>query len=149
MTVIGWFTIFGQPFVKARVTIPRLGVQREIDFLVDTGADRTCINHRDAVYMGLFPEVLRGSERTYAAGVGGDSRYFREDARIEFVNDDDEHPHGDDDEHPHGQSVRLLIADLSDRPQPMPSLLGRDVLNLHRMVYSPAERRLELETPPV
>ena len=141
MTVIGWFTIFGQPFVEARVTIPRLGVQREIEFLVDTGADRTCVNYRDAASMGLFPEVLRGSERTYAAGVGGGARYFREDARLDFVNADGGHPHG--------QSVRLLIADLSDRPQAMPSLLGRDVLNLYRMVYSPAERRLELEAPPV
>ncbi len=140
MTVIGWFTIFGQPFVEARVTIPRLGVQREIEFLVDTGADRTCVNYRDAASMGLLPEVLRGSEMTYAAGVGGGARYFREDARLEFLSADD----GQSDE----QSVRLLIADLSDRPQSMPSLLGRDVLNLYRMVYSPAERRLELDAPP-
>lgn len=141
MTVIGWFTIFGQPFVKARVTIPRLGVQRVVDFLVDTGADRTCVNYRDAALMGLFPEILRGSERTYAAGVGGGARYFREDARLEFLSADDD---GQSDE----QSVRLLIADLSDRPQAMPSLLGWDVLNLYRMVYSPAERRLELDAPP-
>ena len=137
--VIGWFSFFGQPFVKARVIIPRLGVQREVEFLVDTGADRTCVNYRDAVNMGLFPEILRGSEMTHAEGIGGASRYFREDARIEFIETDDERPY----EH----TLSLLIADLSDAPSLIPSLLGRDVLNLYRMVYAPAERRLELDAP--
>ena len=137
--IIGWFAFTGRPFVKARVTIPRLGVQREVDFLVDTGADSTCLNYRDAVYMGLFPEILRGSERTRAEGVGGGSMYFREDARLEFIDTDDGHPHE--------RTVSLLIADLSDALSPIPSLLGRDILHLYRMVYAPAERRLELDAP--
>ena len=134
--IIGRFALTGHPFVKARVTIPRLGVQGEVDFLVDTGADRTCVNHRDVAHMRLFPEILRGNEATYAEGVGGWARYFREDARLEFLDTDDGRPY----EH----TFRLLIADLSDAPLPTPSLLGRDILNLHRMVYAPAERRLEL-----
>ena len=72
--IIGWFSFAGKPFVKARVIIPRLGVQREVEFLVDTGADRTCLNYRDAANMGLFPEILRGSEMTHAEGVGGGGR---------------------------------------------------------------------------
>ena len=134
--IIGRFALTGHPFVRTRVTIPRFGVQREVDFLVDTGADRTCVNHRDVAYMRLFPEILRGSEMTYAGGVGGGSRYFTEDARIEFLDTDDGQPHE--------QALRLLIANLSDTPLPIPSLLGRNILNLHRMVYAPAERRLEL-----
>ena len=137
--IIGRFALTGHPFVKARVTIPRFGVQREVDFLVDTGADRTCVNHRDVAYMGLFPEILRGSERAYSEGVGGGSQYFRENARLEFLDTDDGQSNG--------QAFRLLIADLSDTPSPIPSLLGRDILNLHRMVYAPAERRLELHPP--
>ena len=136
---IGWFSFIGQPFVRARVTIPRLGVQREVDFLVDTGSDSTCVNRRDAVNMGLSPEVFRGSERAYAEGVGGGSRYFREYARLVFLDTDDGRPY----EH----MTSLLIVNLSDAPSPIPSLLGRDVLNLHRMVYAPAERRLELHPP--
>ena len=138
--IIGWFSFAGKPFVKARVIIPRLGVQREVEFLVDTGADRTCLNHRDAANMGLFPEILRGSEMTHAEGVGGGrARYFREDARLDFIDTDDGQPHG--------RTLRLLIADMSDTPSPIPSLLGRDVLHLYRMVYAPAERRLELDAP--
>ena len=134
--IIGRFALTGHPFVKARVTIPRFGVQREVDFLVDTGADSTCVNHRDVAYMGLFPEILQGSETTYAEGIGGGSQYFRENARLEFLDTDDGHPYV--------HTFILLIADLSDTPLPIPSLLGRDILNFHRMVYAPAERRLEL-----
>ena len=137
--VNGWFSFTGHPFVRVRVIIPRLGIRRTVDFLVDTGADHTCVNHRDAVNMDLFPEVFRENEMTHATGIGGSSRYFREDARLEFLDTDDESPR----EYP----ISLLIADLSDAPMSIPSLLGRDILNLHRMVYSPAERRLELHAP--
>ena len=137
--VVGWFSFRGRPFVRVLITIPRLGVRRAVDFLVDTGADNTCLNHRDAAYLRLFPEVLRESEMTRATGIGGSSRYFREDPRLEFLDADDDHPR----EYP----VSLRIADLSDTPTSIPSLLGRDILNLHRMVYAPAERRLELHPP--
>ena len=137
--VVGWFSFTGHPFVRVLITIPRLGIQNEVEFLVDTGADYTCVNHRDAVNMGLFPEVLRESARTHATGIGGSSRYFVEDARLEFLDTDEESPR----EYP----VSLRIADLSDTPMPNPSLLGRDILNLHRMIYSPGERRLELHEP--
>ena len=137
--VVGWFSFTGRPFVRVRVIIPRLEIRRTVEFLVDTGADGTCVNHRDAVKMGLFPERFLESEMTYSAGVGGFSRYFREDARLEFLDTDDESPRE--------YSISLLIADLSDAPMSIPSLLGRDILNLHRMVYAPAERRLELHAP--
>ena len=134
--IFGWFSFRGYPYVRARVTIPRLGIQDEVEFLVDTGADSTCVNHRDAAYLRLFPEVLRESELTHATGIGGSSLYFVGGVRLKFLDTDDERPR----EYP----VSLRIADLSDTPMPNPSLLGRDILNLHRMVYSPAERRLEL-----
>ena len=137
--VIGWFSFRGRPFVRIRVIIPRLGIQRTVEFLVDTGADRTCVNHRDVANMELFPELFRESERTHSAGVGGFSRYFVEDARLVFLDTDEENPR----EYP----VSLRIADLSDAPMSIPSLLGRDILNLHRMVYSPTERRLEFHAP--
>ena len=134
--VVGYFSFAGRPFVRVRVIIPRLGIRHEVDLLVDTGADVTCLNHRDVMNMGLFPEVLRESEMTYATGIGGSSRYFREDARLVFLDADDDPTREYD--------VSLRIADMSDAPTSIPSLLGRDILNLHRMVYAPAERRLEL-----
>ena len=137
--IFGWFSFRGYPYVRARVTIPRLGIQNEVEFLVDTGSDSTCLNHREAAYLRLFPEALRESEMAHATGIGGSSRYFVEDARLEFLDTDEESPR----EYP----LRLRIADLSDTPTPIPSLLGRDILNLHRMVYSRAERRLELHAP--
>ena len=137
--IFGWFSFRGYPYVRARVTIPRLGIQDEVELLVDTGSDSTCLNHREAAYLRLFPEVLRESAMTHATGIGGSSRYFVEDARLEFLDTDEETPR----EYP----LSLRIADLSDTPMPIPSLLGRDILNLHRMIYSRAERRLELHAP--
>ena len=137
--VVGYFSFRGRPFVRVLITIPRLGIRNEVELLVDTGADATCLNHRDAAYLRLFPDVLRESEMTYATGIGGSSRYFREEARLEFLDADDDPTR----EYP----VSLRIADLSDTPMSIPSLLGRDILNLHRMVYSPAEGRLELHAP--
>ena len=137
--VVGWFSFTGHPFVRVLITIPRLGIRNEVELLVDTGADGTCLNHRDAAHLWLFPEVLRESERTRATGVGGSSRYFREDAQIVFLDTDDDPPPE--------YAVSLQIVDLSDTPTPIPSLLGRDILNIHRMVYAPAEGRLELHAP--
>ena len=137
--VVGWFSFTGRPFVRVRVIIPRLGIRSAVEFLVDTGADSTSVNHRDVVNMRLFPEYFRENEMTHSAGVGGFSRYFIEDARIEFLDTDEDHPR----EYP----VSLRVADLSDAPMSIPSLLGRDILNLHRMVYAPGERRLELHPP--
>ena len=136
--VVGWFSFTGHPFVRVLITIPRLGIRNEVELLVDTGAG-TCLNHRDAAHLRLFPEVLRESEMTRATGVGGSSRYFREDAQIVFLDTDDDPPPE--------YAVSLQIVDLSDTPTPIPSLLGRDILNLHRMVYAPAEGRLELHAP--
>ena len=137
--IVGWFGFDGRPFVNVRVTIPRLGVQREVEFLVDTGSDRTCLNHRDAANMELFPEVLRADDMSSATGIGGSSRYFREDAHIEFIDTVGGQFH----EH----ALSLGIADLSDTPLTIPSLLGRDILNRYNMVYAPAERGLTLDAP--
>ena len=60
LMVIGWFSFTGRPFVRVRVTIPRLGIRRTVEFLVDTGSDSTCVNHRDAAYLRLFPGGLAG-----------------------------------------------------------------------------------------
>ena len=114
--VVGWFSFRGRPSVKTRVIVPRLGVQRAVDFLVDTGADSTCVNHRDVANMELFPELFRESERTYSIGVGGFSRYFVEDARIEFLDTDEDYPR----EYP----VSLRIADFPMRRCPFRPCLG-------------------------
>ena len=137
--IVGWFGFDGSPFVSVRVTIPRLGAQREVDFLVDTGSDITCVNHRDAVNMGLFPEVLRADDMSSATGIGGSTMYFREDAHIAFLDTVGGQIH----EH----ALSLRIADLSDAPMAIPSLLGRDILNRYNMVYAPAERGLTLDAP--
>lgn len=38
-----------QPFIDVEIEIPSLSVKRTFTMLVDTGADGTCLNARDAV----------------------------------------------------------------------------------------------------
>lgn len=49
LSVSGYYSAdaWRRPFVGARVAIPRLEVTAPIEFLVDTGADRTVIHWND------------------------------------------------------------------------------------------------------
>ena len=46
--IVGEFDEQGRPYVQGRLIIPRLNVNRRITFLLDTGADKTCLHPRDA-----------------------------------------------------------------------------------------------------
>lgn len=50
--IFGWFDD-RHPFVAAHIQIPEFGIERAVDFLVDTGATFTCIHPQDGLIMGL------------------------------------------------------------------------------------------------
>ena len=45
--IIGEFGLMGRPFVEGYLRIPRFNLTANITFLVDTGADVTCIHPRE------------------------------------------------------------------------------------------------------
>ena len=51
--IAGTFSPSGQPMVSSRLIVPRLGVDDEIDFLVDTGAESTCLHPADGEYIPI------------------------------------------------------------------------------------------------
>ena len=129
--IVGEFDDQGRPFVDGRLAIPNLRVDRSILFLLDTGADITCLHTRDSRRVHIPFSALRS--RTYTRGIGGVSRYFRETAIISFS----------DGPRTRYYVVELYIAEPSQSNENLPSLLGRNIINNWYMQYDPANGRLE------
>lgn len=68
------------PYVDGHVEIERLGVAEDIRFLVDTGADATTIQMRDAQRLRIPLGQL--STPVYVESVGGMASYAREPASV-------------------------------------------------------------------
>ena len=129
--IVGRFDNRGRPYVKGLVNFPRLKVSVETLFLLDTGADSTCLHPLDAEKAHIPFSELRDIQ-TYK-GVGGSSPYFREAAVLSF----------EDDPQTRFYTVDLLVAEPHGRNRGLPSLLGRDVINHGYMEYDPSLSRLE------
>ena len=129
--IIGGFDDQGRPFVEGRLALPSLRVDRSILFLLDTGADITCLHTRDSRRAQIPFNALRS--RTYTRGIGGASRYFRETAIISFS----------DGPHTRYYVVELHIAEPNEANENLPSLLGRNIINKWYMQYDPANDKLD------
>jgi translation initiation factor 2B subunit (eIF-2B alpha/beta/delta family) len=64
----------GRPYLEGRLVFPRLNLQHNVSFLVDTGADRTVIMPADAVTLGIDYSALTGNEAV--GGIGGTLNMF-------------------------------------------------------------------------
>ncbi|MYC31993.1 MAG: hypothetical protein F4X64_02315 [Chloroflexi bacterium] len=135
--IVGEFDPSGRPTVEGHLTLPRFGIFRTINFLVDTGADSTCIHPRDGAPARIPFDLLGGS--VPSSGVGGTVTYFRELAVLEFLDVEAREIHK--------YELDVFIA----KPEPdsrhsinrLHSLLGRDVLDRWRMVYERTDNLLE------
>ena len=126
------------PFIQAFVHLPRLGLREWITFLLDTGADGTCLHPRDVAQIGIGSSQMLGSASVTATGVGGSFSYhwepswlmFRESARgFVFC------------------QIELAICEFTDDPDigNLPSLLGRDFLNRCRISLDSEMNFVQLE----
>ena len=139
--IAGSFNPARQPIVGSRLVVPRLGVDDWVDFLVDTGADSTCLHPADGQYIQFPYDELNVS--LDSEGVGGSYPYYREYAFVVFYDSDNNQARAFD--------IILAVArpeqPTPSNPRPvvnrLPSLLGRDVLNRLRMDYDFPGGRLE------
>ena len=127
----GEFDDRGRPLVEGRLIAPRLGIDESLLFLLDTGADVTCLHPADAKNVGLpFGQL---GNRVSSRGVGGISPYFVEPVLLSFT----------DKLQARLYAVQLLVAEPTESNEGLPSLLGRDVINHWYMEYDPVSSRLE------
>ncbi len=122
-----------RPRIRGYVNFTRLGVQGMVDFLVDSGADSVIIHPADVRNIGILQRTLRENSVRESVGIGGRQKYFTESGSISFAD---------------GQFsyvrcyLDICIAgdDISTTSERVPSILGRDFLNLCdvRLNYSTA-----------
>ncbi|MFQ6026748.1 MAG: retroviral-like aspartic protease family protein [Dehalococcoidia bacterium] len=109
----GYFTrgVISRPFVTARLQFPNLD-QRDfsVEFLIDTGADRTTLSPVDARRIGL--DVTPLPQGLPSTGVGGRASTGNIDSVLTLDS--------------FSASLTLTII---ETPLPIPSLLGRDILS--------------------
>jgi len=129
----GHFGELRRPYVSGSLLLPMAPREGRINFLLDTGADQTCLMPADAKAMRLkFEDLLLGKE-TRARGIGGRVKVHPQTGTITFLE----------------LSVGLVIYEVSVLVYPdrspyrdYPSILGRDVLNDWRIRYSSIEETL-------
>lgn len=129
-----------RPIISANVIVPEVSVGHEITFLIDTGADTTCLSGIDAVEAGLTPTNL-GDEMFDSRRVDGvtktEALVLRETTLLGFE---------DYSEQRDRWSLHIeLLDEIEVLPKCPRSLLGRDVLNRFDIEYSPADGNVEME----
>jgi hypothetical protein len=131
------------PWVKADISIPKLGKRRKVTFLVDTGADVTSLSVRDAVRLIGKRGFRQLSRLKDLSGVGGKASYFEEPAQIVFRHDDGT---------VEGFDFILYIAKPSRKKSrtlrqqlQLPSLLGKNIIFEFRMVMDYSKKQLFLD----
>ena len=124
--IIGEFDRNGWPRVRCDIFLPRLGLNVDVSFLVDTGAHRTALYPNDADNISIPFDLL--SNREELIGVGGEVSHFQEPAYLAF----------DDGLYKRIYVIDLLIAEPNEPSDSgIPSLLGRDIIHYWDMRYAP------------
>ena len=145
MLIEGWYrsrlSAQPAPFVRAVVEVLRLGVWGTVDFLADTGADSTALHPDDISSLSVDLTRLDPPD-SRSRGLGGRLEYHTERANLYF---------GDGPDLTVWQCENFRIgAEIAD-PQVarimkgVPSLLGRNFINLCRNVGDPEDNRFSLE----
>ena len=127
MKIFGYFDPLGFARIKAKVICKNLP-QRDIRFLVDTGAYRTTILNIDAERLGIDYSRLYKKEEG-AIGIGGTAdTYILEDVKLLFATETGIHLED-------LKTINVIMIETDDeyKIKKLPSLLGIDVLNKYKL----------------
>jgi len=128
----------GRPFIEGHVQLVRLGVNFNVSFLLDTGADRTLISPVEGMRMGI--DYSRLKPGPLFEGIGGTVKGYEETAILTFA---------EAGRFLYSYAFRIGITEPRKRRRPphpddIAALLGRDVLHQWRMSYNHSRKRLNL-----
>ena len=155
----GWYKSRGDfpsaPTVQAIVYLPRLDVVEKVDFLVDTGADTSVLMPSDVGALGLEYSDLDEETYNVSSGVGGEAGFYQEPAIIYFgqtgvvqywttqigICDVWEDSEEEEEVVEGGKSED----EEEEEESSMPSLLGRDFLNLCALTADPVSGQFFLD----
>ena len=117
--IIGSFRERWRPHIMARLVMPRLSVDVDVRFQIDTGSDITLLHPTDLHRAGIEVEQLEGESGT--EGIGGFAGAFREPAVLHFRDADGTTRYS--------YRFNLEIARPDTYNADYPSLLGMDILS--------------------
>ena len=116
----------GRPLIEGKIILPRLAIEGDVSFLMDTGADTSVLMPSDAKNLGVPYNLLEGHRE--CGGIGGTVHSFIERAILVFA---------DPARTLYGYDLEMDIMPYDAEREEFPSLLGRDVLDRWRIVYDP------------
>lgn len=139
---IGWYgEDHDRPVINGTIVFPSLEVGHELTFLIDTGADSTCLGGLDAVRAGLTPEDMGDDvefEEYPIQGVTNSTGIrLREPIMLGFEEYSENHDRW---------SLHLEVLDeITVLPESPQSLLGRDFLDRFNTEFDPGTEIVELK----
>jgi hypothetical protein len=71
-----------RPFVRVFVALPRFGAVKQVDMIVDSGADVTSLQPRDSLLLLEEAQFAQLKRQHKVQGIGGLTSFFQEDAAI-------------------------------------------------------------------
>lgn len=127
-------------YINAHLISPYLGIDETVEFLVDTGASRTTLLDKDAIYLGLDYNSLKKHSQNLS-GIGGTVETFIIEDSILILDKEQinlpifivRHP------------LERLNKEDKIKILRIPSLLGRDVINKFKLIFDKEENKVILE----
>ncbi|HLY44121.1 MAG TPA: aspartyl protease family protein [Stellaceae bacterium] len=120
--------------IEGQLSMPQFGIDGQVLFLIDTGAERTILMPADAIRLGVEFDKLKNQDE--GIGFGGRSTMYPEPARVAFT----------DGVGLFVYHITLDIAEDTEDGRRLPSVLGRDVLNRWHIEYSFPKGKIEIFT---
>jgi len=127
-------------YINGHLVSKEQNIDETVEFLVDTGASRTTLLDKDAIFLGINYNKLRKSEQDMS-GIGGSVDTYVIDDSVLLLGDKSivmpvfvlRHP--------------LEIMDKEEKIKILrfPSLLGRDVLHKFKLIFDKERDELSLE----
>lgn len=127
-------------YINVHIISRSLGIDETVEFLIDTGASRTTLLDKDAIFLDLNYDDLKKHSQN-VSGIGGSVETFViEDSTLILGSEEMHVP------------ILVLRHDLENLNKEerikilrMPSLLGRDVINRFKLIFGKEQDEIIFE----